>query len=231
MKSKEMDLAHVEVVSQTSKRNLGSLVGRANALSIRSPFRSKVASSQDSMLTGPDIMKLKFYIAGLFATGYFALTPIQATGAPAGHPSTALSHGSEHYHYSAPYWGSSYSGYAGIYDSDYSYTPTPEQKATAEQEVEGYLAAVKKGRKHAATQRFISVETLRPTKKQLEDYSQKRRLPRTAEPSQLRCLMVFDTQTRQFVGSGCYVVPSEPSIGEVTQFETVSAEFVGQGNL
>ena len=231
MKSKEMDLAHVEIVSQTSKRNVGSLVGRANALSIRSPFRSKVASSQDSMLMGPDIMKLKFYIAGLFATGYFALTPIQATGAPAGHPSAALSHGSEHYHYSAPYWGSSYSGYAGIYDSDYSYTPTPEQKATAEQEVEGYLAAVKKGRKHAATQRFISVETLRPTKKQLEDYSQKRRLPRTAEPSQLRCLMVFDTQTRQFAGSGCYVVPSEPSIGEVTQFETVSAEFVGQGNL
>jgi hypothetical protein len=76
-------------------------------------------------------------------------------------------------------------------------------------------------------QRFISVETLRPTKKQLEDYSQKR----TAEPSQLRSLLVFDTQTRQFVGSGCYVVPSEPSIGEVAKFETVSVEFVGQGNL
>ena len=52
-----------------------------------------------------------------------------------------------------------------------------------------------------------------------------------AEPSQLRCLMVFDTQTRQFVGSGCYVVPSEPSNGKVETFETVSAEFVGQVNL
>ena len=74
------------------------------------------------------------------------------------------------------------------------------------------------------------IKTLRPTNKQLEDYSQKRRL-RRAESSQLRCLMIFDTQIRRFVGSGCYVVPSEPSIGEVAPFETVSAEFVGQGNL
>jgi hypothetical protein len=177
-------------------------------------------------------MKLQFYIAGFFATGYFALTPTQAAGAPTGHMSAALSHGNEHYRYSAPYGGLSYFGYAGIYDSDYSYTPTPEQQATAKQQVEDYLGAVKKDRKRAATHRYISVETLRPTKTQLEDYSQKQhRLPRTAEPSQLRCLMVFDTQTRQFVGSGCYVVPSEPSIGEVTKFETGSAEFVGQGNL
>jgi hypothetical protein len=90
---------------------------------------------------------------------------------------------------------------------------------------------VKKNRKRAATHRYISVETLRPTKTQLEDYFQKQRSPRTADPSQLRCLMVFDTQTQHFVGSGCYVVLSEPSIGEVTKFETVSAEFVGQGNL
>jgi hypothetical protein len=176
------------------------------------------------------IMKLKFYIAGLFATGYLALTPTQAAGAPAGHIPAAL-RGSEHYRYSAPYGGSSYFAYAGIYDSDYSYTPTPEQQAAAKQQVEDYLAAVKKDRKCAATHRYISVETLRPTKTQIEDYSQKRRLPRTAETSQLRCLMVFDTQTRQFVGSGCYVVQGEPSIGEVTKFETVSAEFVGQGNL
>ncbi|HSZ76610.1 MAG TPA: hypothetical protein VK775_04385 [Chthoniobacterales bacterium] len=176
-------------------------------------------------------MKLKFYIAGLFATGYLALTPTQAAGAPAGHMSAALSRGNEHYRYSAPYGGSSYFAYAGIYDLAYSYTPTPEQQAAAKQQVEDYLAAVKKDRKRAATHRYISVETLRPTKTQIEDYSQKRQLPRTAGPSLLRCLMVFDTQTRQFAGSGCYIVQGEPSIGEVTKFETVSAEFVGQGHL
>jgi hypothetical protein len=75
------------------------------------------------------------------------------------------------------------------------------------------------------------VQTLRPTKKQLEDYTKKQLSPHPAQPSQLRCLMVFDTQTKQFAGSGCYVVASEPSIGEVEKFETVSAEFVGQGTL
>jgi hypothetical protein len=177
------------------------------------------------------IMKLQFYIVGLFAIGYLALTPNQAAGAPAGHMSAGFSHGNEHYRYSAPYGGSSYFAYAGIYDSDYSYTPTPEQQATAKQQVEDYLGAVKKNRKRAATHRYISVETLRPTKTQLEDYSQKQRIPRAAETSQLRCLMIFDTQTHQFAGSGCYVVQGKPPIGEVTKFETVSAEFVGQGNL
>jgi len=36
--------------------------------------------------------------------------------------------------------------------------------------------------------------------------------------------MVFDTQAGEFVGSSRYVVSSEPSAGEVAQFETVSAE-------
>ena len=100
--------------------------------------------------------------------------------------------------------------------------------ATAQEQVQDYLLAVKKGRKHAATHRYISVETLRPTKKQLEDYTKKQLPQRRAEPSQLRCLMVFDTQSKQFVGSGCYVVTDKPSIGDVEKFETLSAEYVGQ---
>ena len=99
----------------------------------------------------------------------------------------------------------------------------------AKQQVEAYLLAVKERRKHAATHRYISVETLRPTKKQVEDFTRKQPPLRHVEPARLRCLMVFDTQTREFVGSGCYVVSSEPSAGEVAQFETVSAEFVGHG--
>ena len=41
----------------------------------------------------------------------------------------------------------------------------------------------------------------------------------------------IDMQTRQFVGSGCYFVPSEASNRKVETFEAVSAEFVGQVNL
>ena len=112
-------------------------------------------------------MKLSFHVAGLLATGYFAFTPFLAAGGPAGHIAPALSHQNEHYRYSALYGGSSYSAYAGIYDSNYSYTPTPEQQATAKQQVEDYLGAVKKNRKRAATHRYISVETLKNTARRL----------------------------------------------------------------
>jgi hypothetical protein len=180
-------------------------------------------------------MQLHLRIVSLVAAGFYSFFPLSlAHGHSAGEMSSVVGHGNEQgyepYRYSDPYRGL-YTGYAGNADSDYSYTPTPEQQATAAQQVEDYLAAVKKGRRHAATHRYISVETLRPTKKQREDYTKKQPPVRRVEPAQLRCLMVFDTQTRQFVGSGCYVLSSEPSVGEISKFETVSAEFVGQGTL
>ena len=145
-----------------------------------------------------------------------------------------------HNYYRDPFWGSWYPGYSGVYDSDYWYIPTPEQKAAAQKQVQLYLAAVKKGRKHAASHRYIAVQTLHPTKKQLQDYVNKRAAVKSAaangetqlsnrwvEPDRLRCMMVFDTQSRQFVGSGCYVVASTPPAGTTARFETFTAEFVG----
>lgn len=49
--------------------------------------------------------------------------------------------------------------------------------------------------------------------------------------SQLRCVMVFDTQSKQFVGSGCYVIGSLPPAGTMAKFDTFSAEFVGAPTL
>jgi len=150
-------------------------------------------------------------------------------------------HGSGgHYYYRDPFWGSWYRGYSGVYDSDYWYVPTPEQRAEAEKQVQAYLAAVKKGRKHRASHRYVAVKTLRPTKKQLQDYDNKRAAARLAaakgvaelskrwvDPGQLQCMMVFDTQSKQFVGSGCYVVASTPPPGTTSKFETFTAEYVG----
>jgi hypothetical protein len=157
------------------------------------------------------------------------------------------SHGHDYDHreyYPDPFWGSWYPGYSGIYDSSYWYTPTSEQKAAAEKEAQAYLDAVKKGRKRAPTHRYIAVRTLRPTKKQLQDYVNKRAAAKSAaangntqlskrwvEPSQLRCVMVFDTQSKQFVGSGCYVIGSSPPVGTTAKFETTTAEFVGSSEL
>jgi hypothetical protein len=56
------------------------------------------------------------------------------------------------------------------------------------------------------------------------------KLPATwVETEQLHCLMVFDTESKQFVGSGCYVVGPLPPPGTLAQFESVTAEFVGTG--
>jgi hypothetical protein len=109
--------------------------------------------------------------------------------------------------------------------------PVHALQAYAEQQVKNYLATARKHQTHPAPHRYISVETFRPTKGQLADYTKRLRQPFPSAPSQLRCLMVFDTQTKQFVGAGCYVVAGEPVVGEIDRFETASAEFVGQGTL
>jgi hypothetical protein len=205
--------------------------------------------------------KLQSCAVALLATGFFAISSVSLAhgnagnaghagnaGNAGGRMSAPTNQGNQSRHeghegrYWDPFWGSWYPGYAGSYDSDYWYTPTPEQEATAKKHVKDYLVAVQKGRRRAATHRYIAVETLRPTKKQLADYVKKRAeakstaggtqlSSRWVEPGQLRCMMVFDTQSKQFVGSGCYVVGSLPSVGTVAKFETVSAEYVGTAAL
>src|SRR5437764_2285158 len=153
-------------------------------------------------------------------------------------PSSPGGGGQSHRNYHIDPFGYSgyYPGAASYEPGSYSYPFSPEQQRVAQKEVTSYLAAVNNHRRRAAKHRCIAVETLRPTKSQREDYLKRRaeakgaRLAaRSVDPEQLRCLMVFDTQKKQFVGSGCYVVERLPSTGTVERFDTVSAEFVGQG--
>jgi len=186
-----------------------------------------------------------WYAVTLVTIGYCAFSPASHarghSGGQGGGQSNQSQHGGR---YLDPFYGPSYHGYGGYYDSDYWYTPTPEQEATAQKRVKDYLVAVKKGRRHPARHRYIAVETLRPTKHQLQDYEKKLAEAKSAaaggqtqlsnrwvDPSRLRCMMVFDTQSNQFVGSGCYVIGSLPPVGTVAKFETVSAEYVGTASL
>jgi len=191
-------------------------------------------------------MKLPIYLFCVTATGIVGVSPgSMAHGISANHFS-AVNTGDndrrdDHYRHSRNYFGIPYGGYGvSYYDSDYSYTPTSEQLAAAQQQVQAYFTEVQKHCKQTAKHRYISVETLRPTKKQLEEYTKKRSEGKIAaapggngsgDDSKLRCLMVYDTQTKQFVGSGCYVVSNEPGVGDVSVFQTVSAEFVGHTSL
>jgi len=188
-------------------------------------------------------MKPKCYLAVFFLIGGYFSSFSLAQGISGGQTSALTCPAesrSEHNHCSKLYQRSSYLVYSD-WDYSHTYTPTPGQLAMAQTDVEGYLAAVKQDRRHVGPHRYISVETLPPTKKQLDDYRKNWANARAdarfqgtvppwsqIHPQQLRCMMVFDTQTRQFV-PGCYVVGSEPVIGDVAKFDTVSAEFVGQG--
>jgi len=178
-------------------------------------------------------MKITLHIVIPMATILTSISPVSiAHGISAGQMAAVETHQNDcdhdRYRYSGMYFHRLNGDYGvSYYDSVYCYTPTAEQLSTAQEQVKDYLLAVKKGRKHAATHRYISLAALKPTKKQLEDYT-KKQPSQPADPSQLRCLMVFDTQAKQFVGSGCYVVTGKPSIGDVETLGNVSAEFVGQ---
>lgn len=118
---------------------------------------------------------------------------------------------------------------------------SPDQQKAGQEAVNHYFAAVEKHEKPRTQHRYVAVRTLDPNPKQKAKYlqvkadaekkaaSENRPLgPEWTDPSQLHCIMVFDTQTREVVGSGCYVVSSLPAVGEVKTFEGFDAEYVGQ---
>src|SRR6266481_2688587 len=69
------------------------------------------------------------------------------------------------------------------------------------------------------------------TEKQKADWNKERLSDRWVEPDKLFCVMVFDTVSKEFVGSGCYVVGVTLQPGELDTFETHSAEYIGSGNF
>ena len=95
--------------------------------------------------------------------------------APAHGGSGGMSSGGHGGHYLSPFWSPWFSG-PGSYDVSYMYTyaPSPEQQSIARKRIKNYLLAVQKGKRRAATRRYVSLETLRPTKAQSEDYLKKR---------------------------------------------------------
>lgn len=187
-----------------------------------------------------------FRAGGIVAIGCFTYSIVALAHGGDHHPASNMQPMGPHYHgrYWDPFWGGWYPGYAGAYDSNYFYTPTPDQVAVAKKRVQNYFAAIAKGRQHSTKRRYIAVKTLNPTKEQLRDYEKKRTDAQTATagggaqmsnrwvaPDKLRCVMVFDTQSKQFVGAGCYVIAGTPPSGTVAKFDTYSAEFVGTSAL
>jgi hypothetical protein len=118
---------------------------------------------------------------------------------------------------------------------------SPEQKAAAQEHVDHYFSEVNRHEKPRPHKRYVSVQTLDPNPKQTAKYLQTREKEEkkateagqtlspdwTTDPSQLHCVMVFDIEEKQFVGSGCYVVSSLPTPGQTVSFETFSTQYIG----
>jgi hypothetical protein len=195
-------------------------------------------------------MRSQIYVAGFLVAGLFGFGS-SAFGAGMGRGHSEHEHQEhqehhEHHWHGRYYWyeyGPWYPGYPG-YDSNYpfAYVATDEQNAEAKKCVRNYYAATQSNQHRTAKKRYIAVQTLRPSKRQIADYEQKRREAAAAvqsaqenlsahwvAPESLKCVMIFDTQTKQFVGSNCYAVGTLPAIGDSVKFETFTAEFVGGG--
>jgi hypothetical protein len=114
------------------------------------------------------------------------------------------------------------------------------QQAASQDQIERLMAAVRSGTRYGPTHRYIALLTLNPNQTQVDAYlrrraeteaaeaAQRRKLSRNwVDPSRLRCLMVWDTESKTFVNRNCYLVGSLPAVGSATTFDDVTAEFVG----
>src|SRR6476660_6170789 len=95
---------------------------------------------------------------GLVTGGFFAFSPLTEARSGVNHMS-GQGHGGHSHQYGSyrdPFSGSWYPGYAGNYDTNYSYAPTPAQAETAKTRVQNYLIAVGKHKRRPATHRYIA---------------------------------------------------------------------------
>src|SRR6516165_296256 len=106
-------------------------------------------------------IRLRWYVRGLLTMGLVVFSPFAFGRGGAGGMGGAGQGQGHGGHYGNPFW-SPY-GYRGpsSYDVGYTYTypPSQEQQSTARKRVNDYLVAVHKGRRRAATHRYIAVKT------------------------------------------------------------------------
>jgi hypothetical protein len=98
------------------------------------------------------------------------------------------------------------------------------QRKIAEQRARLYIARQEAARKAAAartptakgkptTPRYIAVKTVREENSKGKDQ-----------------VMIFDTQSNDIVGDNVYDLKAPPKVGQTTQFDTYTAEYVGTGS-
>jgi hypothetical protein len=116
------------------------------------------------------------------------------------------------------------------------YQATARQIQVADQRGAGFfrrLSPEQKKELSASGSRYLAVRTDDPTPAQWTKIRNDMRKPASkyqagaAAPSKVYCVMIWDTQTQQIVGTDCYAVLSLPAVGGVARFDAYTAQYVG----
>ena len=127
---------------------------------------------------------------------------------------------------------------AGIFNnlSLGAYRATPQQIRLADQRATAtynrFAPQEKKTFKESGT-RYLAVRTADPTPTQRAEIRKEMQKPGSIyagpkkAPSKIYCVMIWDTQSGEVVGTDCYAVASLPTPGTVARFDTYTAQYVG----
>lgn len=119
---------------------------------------------------------------------------------------------------------------AGIYQATTSQIRLADQRGAA---FFNSLSAKKRQEMTASGTRYLAVRTSDPTPEQWTQIRRDMNKPggkyQAAKnaPKKIYCVMIWDTQTRQVVGTECYAVLTLPKPGDVVRFDTYTAQYVG----
>lgn len=118
----------------------------------------------------------------------------------------------------------------GVYQATARQIQVADQRAAAL--FDRKPAAEKKAMKDQGV-RYLAVRTEDPTPEQMKQIRREMARPGgpygtpTAAPKKVYCVMIWDTQTREVVGTDCYAVLKLPEPGETARFDTYTAQYVG----
>lgn len=116
------------------------------------------------------------------------------------------------------------------------YKATAQQIHVADQRAAAALARFSPQRKadlKTSETRYLAVRTLDPTPAQMVEIKKDMARPASrygsssSAPGKIYCVMIWDTQTRQVVGTDCYAALSLPKDGDLARFDTYTAQYVG----
>jgi hypothetical protein len=116
------------------------------------------------------------------------------------------------------------------------YRATAEQIQTADEKASAYFRRLRPEEKKSLDQsgvRYLAVRTDDPSPAQMQEIRGDLTRPASGYGAsgpapKVYCVMIWDTHTREVVGTNCFAVLKLPASGEQAVFDTFTAQFVGE---